>query len=327
MLDRRKFLSVSALGLASGAARAGFAQDEPALDPGLPSYQSVPGISGILTSIGSDTMSALMTYWAQGFKKIYPGDSVQIESKGSNTAFPALITGSSQIGPMSRPAKQAEEDAFEAKYGYKVSRVRTAIDTVAIIVNKDNPLKSITLDQLDAIYSKGRRRGRLKPINTWGDLGLTGEWAGKAISLYGRTPASGTYTYFKEHVLQNGDYRDEVKEQPGSAAVVQAVATDRFAIGYSGIGYATSSVRAVPLAEKAGATPMAANAENAYSGEYPLARFLFVYINRAPGKALDPLVREFVRMILSKEGQEIVVKDGYYPVLSAVANEDLKKVE
>jgi phosphate transport system substrate-binding protein len=327
MLDRRKFLSVSALGLASGAARGGFAQDEPALDPALPSYQSVPGISGILTSIGSDTMSALMTYWAQGFKKIYPGDSVQIESKGSNTAFPALITGSSQIGPMSRPAKQAEEDAFEGKYGYKVSRVRTAIDTVAIIVNKDNPLKSITLDQLDAIYSKGRRRGRLKPINTWGDLGLTGEWAGKAISLYGRTPASGTYTYFKEHVLQNGDYRDEVKELPGTSSVAQAVSADHFGIAYVGIGYVTSNVRAVSICEKEGSDPVEPTEKNAYSGDYPLSRFLYLYFNRTPGKSLAPLVREFIRFVCSREGQELVLKAGYHPIPASITVEEVKKVE
>ncbi|HLY74215.1 MAG TPA: substrate-binding domain-containing protein, partial [Planctomycetota bacterium] len=196
-----------------------------------------------------------------------------------------------------------------------------------VFVNKDNPIPSLTLEQVDAIFSKGRRRGLAKQIVTWGDAGLTGEWSDKPISLYGRNSASGTYGFFKEHTLKNGDYRDEVKEQPGSAAVVQAVATDRFAVGYSGIGYATSSVRAVPLAEKAGALPMAANAENAYSGEYPLSRFLYVYINRAPGKPLDPLVREFIRMICSKEGQEVVVKDGYFPIPASVAGEELKKVE
>src|SRR5260221_503967 len=215
---------------------------------------------------------------------------------------------------MSRAAKSTEDDSFESKYGYKATQIRTAVDALAVFVNKDNPIKALSLEQVDAIFSKARRRGMRKQIATWGDAGLTGEWADKPISLYGRNSASGTYGFFKEHVLKTGDYRDEVKEQPGSASVVLGVATDRFAMGYSGIGYATSSVRAVPLSEKTGGQAMPANAENAYSGEYPLFRYLFVYVNRAPGKALDPLVREFIRLICSKDGQEIVLKDGYFPI-------------
>jgi phosphate transport system substrate-binding protein len=328
MMDRRQFLTVAAMGAASGMVKIGFAQDGPVrLDPALKPYQVVPGVSGNASSVGSDTLNNLMTYWAENFKKFYPNVNIQIEGKGSTTAPPALISGTAQFGPMSRAMKSTELDSFEAKYGYKPTQIRTAVDALGIFVNKDNPIRSLTLEQADAIFSKSRRRGMAKQVVTWGEVGLTGEWAGKPISLYGRNSASGTYGFFKEHVLKNGDYRDEVKEQPGSAAVVQAVATDRFAVGYSGIGYATSSVRAVSLAEKAGAQAMAANAENAYSGEYPLSRFLYVYINRAPGKTLDPLVREFIRMICSKEGQEVVVKDGYFPIPAAVASEELKKVE
>jgi phosphate transport system substrate-binding protein len=328
MMDRRQFLTVAAMGAASGMVKIGFAQDGPVrLDPALKPYQVVPGVSGNASSVGSDTLNNLMTYWAENFKKFYPNVNIQIEGKGSTTAPPALISGTAQFGPMSRAMKSTELDSFEAKYGYKPTQIRTAVDALGIFVNKDNPIGSLTLEQADAIFSKSRRRGMAKQVVTWGEVGLTGEWAEKPISLYGRNSASGTYGFFKEHVLKNGDYRDEVKEQPGSAAVVQAVATDRFAVGYSGIGYATSSVRAVSLAEKAGAQAMAANAENAYSGEYPLSRFLYVYINRAPGKTLDPLVREFIRMICSKEGQEVVVKDGYFPIPAAVASEELKKVE
>jgi phosphate transport system substrate-binding protein len=328
MMDRRQFLTAAAMGVAAGAVKISWAQDgPPKLDPGLKSYQVVAGVSGNASSIGSDTLNNLMTFWAEGFKKAYPNVNIQIEGKGSGTAPPALTGGQSQFGPMSRAMKPTELDAFDAKYGYKPTQVRVAVDALGIFVNKDNPIKSLALEQADAIFSKTRRRGAVKQISTWGDAGLTGEWADKPISVYGRNSASGTYGFFKEHVLKTGDFRDEVKEQPGSASVVLAVATDRFAIGYSGIGYATSSVRAVALSEKAGAQAMAANAENAYSGEYPLARFLYIYINRAPGKPLDPMVREFIRMVCSKEGQEIVVKDGYFPILAAVANEELKKVE
>lgn len=327
-MDRRQFLTAAAMGVAAGVVKVGYAQDGPIrLDAGLKSYQVVAGVSGNASSIGSDTLNNLMTFWAEAFKKNYPNVNVQIEGKGSSTAPPALTSGTAQFGPMSRAMKPTEEDSFESKYGYKPTMIRTAVDALGIFVSKDNPLKSLTLEQADAIFSKTRRRGIRKAINTWGELGLTGEWAGKPISIYGRNSASGTYGFFKEHVLKTGDFKDEVKEQPGSASVVLGVATDRYAIGYSGIGYSTSSVRAIPLAEKEGATPMAATAENSYSGEYPLARFLYVYINRAPGKPLDPLVREFVRMICSREGQEIVVKDGYFPILASVANEELKKVE
>jgi phosphate transport system substrate-binding protein len=329
MLNRREFLSAAALGTAAGFTdlKAAFPQDGPVrLDPGLKPYEVVAGVSGNASSVGSDTLNNLMTFWAESFKKYYPNVNVQIEGKGSGTAPPALTQGTAQFGPMSRPMKPTEQDAFESKYGYKPTQVRVAVDALGVFVNKDNPIQSLSLEDVDAIFSKARRRGARKQIATWGDAGLTGEWADKPISLYGRNSASGTYSFFKEHVLKTGDYRDEVKEQPGSASVVLAVATDRYAIGYSGIGYATSSVRAVALAEKKGESPKAANAENAYSGEYPLARFLFIYINRAPGKPLDPLVREFIRMVCSKEGQEIVVKDGYFPILADVANEEIKKV-
>ena len=329
MMNRREFLGTSALGLTIGATglKFGFAQDGPVrLDPGLHPYQVAPGVSGNASSVGSDTLNNLMTYWAEKFKSFYPNVNIQIEGKGSATAPPALTQGTAQFGPMSRAMKPTEEDGFESKWGYKPTQIRTAVDALGIFVNKDNPIKSLSLEEADAIFSKARRRGARKSIATWGDAGLTGEWADKPISLYGRNSASGTYAFFKEHVLKTGDYKDEVKEQPGSASVVLAVATDRFAIGYSGIGYATSSVRAVALSDKKGEAPKAANAENAYSGEYPLSRFLYVYVNRAPGKPCDPLVREFIKLIISKEGQEIVVKDGYFPILASVADQETKKI-
>jgi phosphate transport system substrate-binding protein len=295
-----------------------------AVDPALPSYQPASGISGNLSSVGSDTLNNLMTLWAEKFKTCHPSVQIQIEGKGSGTAPPALIAGTAQLGPMSRPMKETEIDKFESKFGYKPTSIRTSVDALAVFVNKDNPIRSLTMTQLDSVFSKSRRRGG-PAARTWGDLGLTGEWANKPISVYGRNSASGTYGFFREHVLKNGDYRDEVKEQPGSASVVLAVTEDRYAIGYSGIGYATSGVRAVPLADD-GKAPAEATAANAYSGAYPLARFLFVYVNRAPGKPMDPLTREFIKLVLSREGQEIVVKDGYFPIPSAVSGEEMGKI-
>jgi phosphate transport system substrate-binding protein len=296
------------------------------LDPALPAYQPVSGVSGNLKSIGSDTMNNLMTLWAEGFYKFYPNVKIEIEGKGSATAPPALTAGTAHFGPMSRPMKDAELDAFEKKYGYKPTAVRTSFDALAVYVHRDNPIKSLTMPQVDAIFSKTRRGGYPKDIRTWGDLGLTGEWADKPISLYGRNSASGTYGYFKEHALFKGDYKDEVKEQPGSSSVVQGVASDKYAIGYSGIGYKTADVRAVPLADKEGEPAHDADIENVYSGDYPLARYLLLYVNKKPGEKLDPLRGEFLRFVLSRQGQEGVLKDGYLPIPASIALEEARKL-
>jgi phosphate transport system substrate-binding protein len=295
------------------------------VDPKLPAYQKVSGVSGDLKSVGSDTLNNLMTFWAEGFRAAYPGVKISIEGKGSSTAPPALIEGAAQFGPMSREIKSKEVTDFEKKFGYKPAVARTAVDALAVFVNKDNPIKGLTLQQLDGIFSKTRKSGG-KDINTWGDLGLTGEWADKPIAIYGRNSASGTYGFFKEVALFKGDYKDSVKEQPGSSAVVQAIAKDKYAIGYSGVGYKTPDVKTVPLASKDGAKSYDANAENAYSGDYPLARFLYIYFNKKPNEALNPVMGEFLKYVFSKEGQTIVVKDGFYPVSSVIANEDLAKI-
>ena len=296
------------------------------VDAKIAKYKPASGVAGNLGSIGSDTLNNLMTYWAEGFKKKYPNVNIQIEGKGSTTAPPALIEGTAQLGPMSRPMKGTETDAFEAKYGYKPTQLRTALDSLAVFVHKDNPIKGLTLAQVDSIFSK-TQRCKGADAKTWGDVRADGAWAGAPLSLYGRNSASGTYGFFKEHALCNGDYKDTVKEQPGSASVVQGVSEDRNGVGYSGIGYTTSGVRAVPLAAKEGEPFHEANYQNVLNGSYPLSRFLFVYINRAPGKPLDPLVKEFAKFVLSKEGQEIVIKDGYYPLPASVSKEELVKLE
>jgi phosphate transport system substrate-binding protein len=294
------------------------------VDPNLPSYKSVSGVSGTVKSIGSDTLNNLMTLWSEGFRSKYPAVKISVEGKGSATAPPALIEGTAQFGPMSREMKSTEIQAFEKKFGYKPSSIRTAVDSLAVFVHKDNPINCLTMKQVDAIFSKTRKGGAPKEIKTWGDLGLTGEWADKPISLYGRNSASGTYAYFKDEALFHGDYSDSVKEQPGSSAVVQGVAADKYAIGYSGIGYKTADVKAVPLAAKEGKC-FEATSENAYTGEYPLARFLYIYFNKKPGQPLDPLMTEFIKYVLSKEGQQVVIKDGFYPVSPTLAEEDLKQ--
>ena len=315
-------LAAGAAGLAATAVLA----DSVKVDAKLSEYRPVEGVSGTIKSVGSDTMNNEMTLWCEGFRVHYPSVQVEIEGKGSSTAPVALIAGTAQFGPMSREMKAKEIDEFEKKFGYKPVGLGTSIDMLAVYVHKDNPIKGLTLQQVDAIFSKGRKGGFEKDIRTWGDAGLTGEWADKPISLYGRNSASGTYGYFKEHALAGGDFKDSVKEQPGSSSVVQGVASDRYGVGYSGIGYKTADVKAVALAAKAGQPFVEAAPENAYSGDYPMSRFLLLYVNAKPGAQLDPLRREFIRYIFSKQGQEDVVKIGYFPLTAPIAKEQLAKV-
>jgi phosphate transport system substrate-binding protein len=315
MMNRLAAVAIVAAGAAAfvGAGRAG-ADGGTQLDPALTSYKRVSEkIAGNLNSIGSDTMNNLLAYWGEEFKRVYPDAIVQFEGKGSSTAPPALTDGSAQLGPMSRPMKNEEIDDFEKKQGYKPTNLRTSLDALAVFVHRDNPIKSLSLTQVDAIFSSTRKRGGTD-AKTWGDLGLTGDWKDRPINMFGRNSASGTYGFFKEHALKKGDFRDTVKEQPGSAGVVQGIAEDRYAIGYSGIGYATSGVRAVPLAAKDGATAYDASYANVIEDDYPLGRYLNLYINAAPSKSLDPLVREFCRFIFSKEGQAVVDKAGFLPL-------------
>ncbi len=296
------------------------------IDPKLPDYTSAPSVSGSVKSVGSDTMNDLMTLWSEGFRTLYPSVRIEIEGKGSSTAMPALIAGTATFGPMSRDPKTSELDPFEKKFGYKPTLLPAAIDMLAVYVNKDNPIHGLTLAQVDAIYSLHRKGGHSKDIATWGDLGLTGEWKNRSISLYGRNAASGTNGYFKEHALFGGDYKGSVKELPGSSSVVQAVAGDKYAIGYSGIGYITAGVRAVPLAEDKGLPFVAAEGQNAYSGEYPLARLLLIAVNYKPGSELDPLRREFVRYLYSRQGQSSAIKAGYFPVSATIARKSMTAV-
>jgi phosphate transport system substrate-binding protein len=294
-------------------------------DAFLPATQ-VEGVSGTIKSVGSDTMNNLMLQWAEGFCVLYPHVQVEIEGKGSMTAPAALIAGTASVGPMSRKMKAAEVDEFERKLGHKPTGLPTCVDILAVFVHTDNPLASLTLPQVDAIFSKARKGGFASDIRTWGDLGLSGEWASKPISLYGRNSASGTYGYFKEHALFKGDFKDAVKEQPGTSFVVQGVASDRFGIGYGGIGFLSADVRAVPLARDGKSAAIAATPQNATSGAYPLSRFLWVYVNHEPGAQLDPLRREFIRYMFSRQGQEAVVKDGFFPVTTRIAAEALESI-
>lgn len=294
------------------------------VDPALPTYSAVSGISGNLSSVGSDTLANLMTLWTEEFKRYYPSVNIQVQAAGSSTAPPALTEGTANLGPMSRQMKDNEIEAFEKKYGYKPMAIPVAIDALAVFVNKDNPISGLTIEQVDAIFSATRACGSESDIKTWGDLGLSGDWAQRSIQLYGRNSVSGTYGYFKEVALCKGDFKTTVNEQPGSASVVQSVTASVNGIGYSGIGYRTSGVKAVALGKGEDADFIEATPENAISGKFPLARFLWVYVNKKPNEPLLPLEAEFIKMVLSKAGQEVVIKDGYVPLPAKVAEKYLE---
>ncbi len=296
------------------------------VDKGIPEYKAVSGISGNLSSVGSDTLANLMTLWAETFKRYYPNVNIQIQAAGSSTAPPALTEATSSFGPMSRKMKAKEIAAFEDRYGYKPLAIPVAIDALVVYVNKDNPLKGITIPQVDAVFSSTRKCGTDNDIKKWGDLGLTGNWVKRDIQLYGRNSVSGTYGYFKKKALCKGDYKNTVNEQPGSASVVQSVATSINGIGYSGIGYRTSGIRALPLAKKTGGEYIDATLANAATGKYPLSRFLYVYMNKHPNRPLAPMEKEFIKLILSKKGQEVVIKDGYVPLPANVVKKYLNKI-
>jgi phosphate transport system substrate-binding protein len=296
-----------------------------AVDPKLPSYKPVPGLSGQIKSVGSDSMNSLMLLWTEKFKEYYKGVRTEVEGQGSSKAMPALIEGAASFGPMSRDAKPNEIADFEKKYGYKPVLLPTSIDLLAVYVHRDNPLESVSIDQLDSVFSTTRKLGG-EPIERWGQLGLSGDYANETIALYGRNAASGTYGFFKEKAMGNGDFRDQVNEQPGSTAVIQSVGENRFAMGYSGIGYRTSAVRALKLSMKKGEPALEPSEENAYSGKYPLARYLLLAVNHKPTSKLEPLRREFIKFVFSKEGQQLAAKDGYYPIDAKTAQRALKMV-
>ncbi|MEA5444362.1 phosphate ABC transporter substrate-binding protein PstS family protein [Gammaproteobacteria bacterium AB-CW1] len=290
------------------------------VDPNLPEYEAVSGISGNLSSQGSDTLNNLMALWAEEFQDFYPNVNIQIQGAGTSTAPPALAEGTANFGPMSRGMRDSEMADFERAHGYEATLVPVAIDVLAVYVNRDNPIDGLTIPQIDAIFSDTRRCGHDETITRWGQVGLSGAWSNRDITLYSRNAVSGTYGYFRQHALCDGDFKDAINEQPGSASVVQGVTESRNGIGYSGIGYNTSGVKAIKVGREDGEL-FEPNAENAATGDYPLARFLYVAVNKHPNEELPPLEREFFRLVLSRQGQEVTVRDGFIPLPASVAEQ------
>lgn len=291
----------------------------------LQDYSKTSGVAGSLLSVGSDTLAGMTTLWVEEFQTLYPNVDSQVQASGSATAPPALTEGTAQFGPMSRPMRMREIEAFERAFGYKPTELRVAIDAIGVFVHRDNPIEGLNFSQLDSIFSETLRCGATRSSKTWQDLGLSYDWAKRGIQMFGRNSVSGTYGYFKQNALCGGDFKRNVNEQPGSASVVQSVASSINTIGYSGVGYQVSGVKLLPIA-KSGTDYVMPTHENILSGQYPLSRYLFVYVNKNPLRDLTPIQREFIRFIFSKQGQSLVAKDGYVPISAEIASQELQKV-
>ena len=291
----------------------------------MPEYQKVTGVTGTLTSVGSDTLAGMTTLWFEEFKLLYPSINAQVQASGSSTAPTALTERTAQFGPMSRAMRNREIEAFEQEHGYKPTALRVAIDAIGIFVHRDNPIKGINFAQIDSVFSATLRCGASAPVSTWAELGLNYRWAKRSIQLFGRNSVSGTYGYFKNNALCGGDFKNNVNEQPGSASVVQSVASAINTIGYAGVGYQVSGVKLLSVAE-VGDQYVEPSKEHILSGEYPLSRYLYVYVNKHPSKPLSPIESEFIRFIFSAQGQAQVTKEGYIPISPEIAHQELEKV-
>lgn len=276
----------------------------------LPAYTAERPVSGELRSVGSDSMEPLMALWGEDFKKFHPRVSTHFICKGSGTAPKALIEGSAFMGQMSREMSDQELAAFQAKYGYAPTRIPVAVDALVVYVNANNPIRQLRMEEIDAIFSTTRKGGAKQDILTWGDLGLGGDWKQRDVQAYGRDENSGTRAFFKEHVLKKGDFKPTVKAFMDQFAVVEAPAVDGGGISYGPLQYANRMVKGVPVASFKSDRFIEPSLETIQKGTYPLTRFLYIYVNKAPGKALDPTVREFLRFVLSREGQAGVASFG-----------------
>jgi len=308
---------------------------------GIPAYTPGASLSGHLQSVGADTMETLMRYWIADFEKIYPNIKIDMEAKASGTAGPALTEGRADLGPVAREMLPAEEQQFEKKFGYKPLAIRVAggsyrtpgkTHAITFFVNEKNPIQKLTFAQLDAMYSTTRKRG-YRQVSTWGDVGLTGEWAGKPIHLWGLILPNGIGHFLQMRLLEAGEWKSGIEERTtvGSLAALDAitmgVAKDPYAIGYAGFGNIVPGVKTVALARDAGGPFYPGTFQEVVEQRYPLSRVTYIYVNRAPGKPLDPKVREFLRFVLSSQGQGDIVKEAVFlPLPPAMVKEELAKL-
>jgi phosphate transport system substrate-binding protein len=291
----------------------------------LPPYATVPGLTGNITSIGASGTTNLIARAAAEFKQIYPGVTLNVTAGLTSIGPPALLEGRADVVPMSRPLVPEEVEAFRAKYGYPPTEIKVAADALAVYVEKRNPIAGLTLAQLDGIFSRTRRRGG-PVIETWGQAGLTGEWADRPIPLYGYGPTDGVHQVFRQQVLLGGEYRLSLQVVPAGSLIVQDVAADPSAIGCASIFFISRRTRAVSIAGDDGRFYPPTD-ENVRSLRYPLTRFVNICVNKPPGRPLVPATAEFLRYLLSAEGQQTVAAGGNVRLHAATAAQGRRAIE
>lgn len=299
------------------------AQLKPTIDPNIQTYVRGTAITGTLSIAGSDTMKSLTQRWESKLREIYPDFSIQVQGMGSETGAMALLDGKAQIATLSRKMTSVEIAAFTKRYGYAPTEIPVAADALAVFVHLDNPVTGLTLQELDAVFCKDRRRGSDHAITNWGQLGLGDEWGQAGIRLHGRNSSSGSTAFFREHVCQNGEFLSTLKPAPGAASIIVEITRDRYAAGFSGIGFRTSRVRPIALSEGKGQAFVEPNFETVINGTYPLRRHLYLYVNKAPKSVLPANVSEFIKFAMSQEGQQVVAKEGFFPLPAEELNRQL----
>jgi len=297
------------------------------VDAALPSYKPVKTLRGRLRSVGSDTMNELMKSCAEQFvERFHPKLRIMHEGKGSSSAPPAICEGLADVGPMSRPLKDVEVKQFVDAFGGQPVQLATAIDAIAVYVHPSNPVakRGLNLQELDAIFSTTRKLGYPRDVTKWGDIGVSGDWATRSVTVFSRNKLSGTYALFRKVAMGKGEYKTTNREMVGSAAVIDGVAADANAIGYTGIGYKSNKVSIVPISAGANTPAYLPDPKHAYSGAYPFARPLLITVARKGDQPLTALQQEFLRYVFSREGQTQVAEKGFFPIDAATARKQLK---
>ena len=299
------------------------------VDAALPDYEQSEALRQRLRSAGSDTMDLLMQSWVRAFKRWHKDVTLRHEGRGSGTAPRALAEGFAHFGPMSRALNDNERQEFRAEHGYEPTQLIVATDALAVYVHRENPVarRGMTLAELEAVFAQTRSRGHPVSIDSWGGLGLEGEWKTAPIDLLGRNPASGSYGFFQEKALGRGTYKATMLEVVGSAELIDRIARDRIGVGFSGIGYIRDDIAVVPLARERLDEAVTPTPSSARDGTYPLARPLYLTIDMPLGAGPTPLQREFLRFVLSKQGQQLVIEAGFYPLSAGAAAIELSKLE
>ena len=302
------------------------AMTAPKADSELPVYRPIAsGMGDHISVAGSSTQAYIAAGWGTDFKRLYPGIQYQMSMAGSSKATSALLEESADASFMSRPMKAKEIAAFVEKFGYKPTELRIALDAVAVYVHKSNPLQGLALKQIDAIFSATRKCGYSNDINAWRQLVTAADWANDGIVLYGRDKTSGTRELFQERVLCQGEYKPSIQTRRTAVDTQLAVANNKYGMTYSGIGHTLAGARPVPIAMREGEPYIMPNSENAANGSYPLARFLYLYVNKPPGKNLPITLQEFLKYAYSRSGQAVVENDGFIPLAMEQINREREK--